>query len=96
MILYFSYEVNISSDAVKYEIRKIGDIVGAKVTRKRTFAKYLDPSNWGNTEAQLGKESNTLPNGFEPDPFAYLPSDIYFIERKQTENKTIITYNYYR
>tara|TARA_R100000664_G_C2756302_1_gene144163 strand:+ start:425 stop:1702 length:1278 start_codon:yes stop_codon:yes gene_type:complete len=77
---------------LKYEIRKIGDIVGAKVTRKRTFAKYLDPSNWGNTEAQLGKESNTLPNGFEPDPFAYLPSDIYFIERKQTENKTIITY----
>jgi len=78
---------------LKYEIRKIGDLIGAKVTRKRTFAKYLDSVNFGrNAEAKIGRNSNMLPDGYEPDPFAYLPSDVYFIERKQSENKTMLSY----
>ncbi len=78
---------------LKYEIRKIGDIVGAKVTRKRTFAKYLDTVNFGTSKlARVGKESNMLPAGYEPDPYAYLPDDIYYIERKQTENKVNLVY----
>jgi|GEM_PF-836683 len=88
-----SEEGNDQLALLKYEIRKIGDIVGAKVTRKRTFAKYLDSINFGRTQsAKIGRESTMLPAGYEPDPFAYLPSDIYFIERKQTENKTLLTY----
>lgn len=78
---------------LKYQIRKMGDIVGAKVTRKRTFAKYLDSSNFGiSKEAKIGAHTNSLPDGYEPDPFAYLPSDVYFIERKQTENKANLVY----
>lgn len=78
---------------LKYEIRKIGDIVGAKVTRKRTFAKYLDAVNFGRAAAaKIGRSSNMLPDGYEPDPFAYLPSDVYFIERKESENKTMLSY----
>ena len=78
---------------LRFEIRKMGDIVGAKVTRRRTFAKFLDAINFGSkAEAKVGKESNMLPQGFEPDPFAYLPSDIYFVERKQHENKTTLSY----
>lgn len=78
---------------LRFEIRKMGDIVGAKVTRRRTFAKFLDAINFGSRSvAKVGRESNMLPQGFEPDPFAYLPSDIYFIERKQHENKTTLSY----
>ena len=74
---------------LKHEIRKIGDIIGAKVTRKRTFAKYLDITNFGDNKlAKIGRTANMLPEGYEPDPYAHLPDDIYFIERKETENKT--------
>ena len=69
---------------LKHEIRKIGDIINAKVTRRRTFAKYLDTINF--------PRNTTLPDGYEPDPFAELPKDIYFIERKTTENKNVLTY----
>ena len=78
---------------LKHEIRKIGDIIGAKVTRKRTFAKYLDITNFGDNKlAKIGRTANMLPEGYEPDPYAHLPDDIYFIERKETENKTILVY----
>ena len=74
---------------LKHEIRKLGDIINSKVTRRRTFAKYLDVINFptGPTTA-----SPILPDGYEPDPYAELPKDIYFIERKTTENKNVLTY----
>ena len=31
---------------LKHQIREFGDIIGSKVTRRRTFAKYLDRSNF--------------------------------------------------
>ena len=37
-------------------------------------------------------ELRFLPDGYEPDPYAELPKDVYFIERKETENKNIIKY----
>ena len=78
---------------LKYEIKRTGDIIGSKVTRRRTFAKYLDRINFGGTQlARIGRSTNMLPDGYEPDPFAYLPSDVYFIERKQTENKSNLVY----
>jgi lambda family phage minor tail protein L len=74
---------------LKHEIRKIGDIISAKVTRRRTFAKYLDVINFPTDPIAA---SPILPDGYEPDPYAELPKDIYFIERKTTENKNVLTY----
>jgi len=75
---------------LRYEILKLGDIIGAKVTRRRTFAKYLDWDNFqvATAESRLAE----LPDGYEPDPNAELPRDIYFIERKTAENKNTIQY----
>jgi len=77
---------------LRNEIRKFGDIIGAKVTRRRTFAKYLDRRNFLGASAGSTKAASSLPQGFEPDPYAELPKDVYFIERKDTENKTVLTY----
>ena len=56
-------------------MRDYDDLIGAKVTRKRTFAKYLDAVNF--------------PGGVNPsaDAGQYFPDDIYFIHRKAAENK---------
>lgn len=80
---------------LRNEIRKFGDIIGAKVTRRRTFAKYLDRRNFvgagaGATFKNIG--NIPIPQGYEPDPYAELPKDVYFIERKDTENKSILSY----
>lgn len=77
---------------LKHEIRKLGDIINAKVTRRRTFAKYLDKINFAYGQASLSEKAQQLPQGYEPDPYAELPKDIYFIERKTTENKNVLTY----
>ena len=77
---------------LKHEIRKLGDIINAKVTRRRTFAKYLDKINFAYGQASLSENAQQLPQGYEPDPYAELPKDIYFIERKATENKNVLTY----
>ena len=76
---------------LKNQIREFGDIIGSKVTRRRTFAKYLDRRNFIGSISNA-KTSIELPQGYEPDPYSQLPEDVYFIERKQTESKTVITY----
>lgn len=63
---------------LKNRIYQLGEIIGAKVTRIRTFAKYIDESNFFDSRA---------PDGFIPDNNAELPRDIFFIERKVLENK---------
>lgn len=56
------------------------DLLGATVTRKRTFAKYLDAVNF--------------PGGVNPtaDPTAAFPDDLYVISRKTTHTKTMIEF----
>ena len=54
-------------------IDDLDDLVGGKVTRRRTFGKYLD----GEPEA---------------DPTQEFPIDIFFIERKTSENELSITW----
>ena len=49
------------------------DLCGAKLTRKRTFAQYLD----------------FMP---QANPNIFLPDDIWFIEQKQSEDKTQVTF----
>jgi len=55
------------------------DIVGAKLTRRRTFAKYLDAVNFpdGNPGA---------------DPTAEFPLDIFYIDRKTAETPVLIEF----
>tara|TARA_Y100000310_G_scaffold307914_1_gene350484 strand:+ start:3749 stop:5047 length:1299 start_codon:yes stop_codon:yes gene_type:complete len=72
-------------------LRKLDDMIGAKVTRVRTFAKYLDANNFYTTLSDGTKVSKgddvVIPEGFEPDPHAEFPREIYFINRKSVENK---------
>ena len=58
-------------------VRSIKDGLGAKVTRKRTLAKYLDAVNFpaGNPTA---------------DPTAEFPDEVYYVSRKISENAVFI------
>lgn len=58
------------------------DLTGAKVTRIRTLAKFLDAANF---------PDNINPYG-TPDPSAELPREIYYIDRKTTENKEFVEF----
>ena len=58
------------------------DLQGAKVTRRRTLSRFLDAVNF---------PSSINPYG-TPDPSAELPQEIYFIERKVTENRDIVQF----
>lgn len=55
------------------------DLVGCKVTRRRTLLMYLDASNFasGNPTA---------------NPNAHFPDDVFFIDRKSKENAQIIEF----
>jgi len=68
---------------LKNQIRLLGDIVGAKVTRRRTFAKFLNKSNFNNENE---------PSNLDSNDFIEFPPDIYFVNRKSKENKFILEY----
>lgn len=57
---------------------KMDDLIGARVTRKRTFARYLDAVNF--------------PGGVNPEanPDQYFPDQLWFIDNKTMENKDMI------
>ena len=75
----------------KAMVRKLDDLIGAKVTRVRTFSKYLDAENFydisdSGVKTSLGDDV-VIPEGVEPDPLAEFPREIFFINRKSTEGK---------
>lgn len=55
------------------------DLIGGKVTRKRTLKKYLDAVNFvgGNPTA---------------DPNAYFEDEIYYVDRKANENRDVVEF----
>lgn len=57
------------------------DFVGCKITRKRTFVRFLDASNFAGQN----------PFG-ESDKQAFLPDDMYYINRKVSEDKNGLTF----
>lgn len=61
-------------------VKELDDLVNAKVTRIRTFVKYLDPVNF--------------PGGINPeaDPNQVLDQEIWVIDRKSSENKIFIEF----
>ena len=77
-------------------IHKYGDIIGGKVTRIRTFAKYLDKKNFSEFKdsgiTTQGSYNSPFPNEYEPDPWAEFPRDIFYVERKTGENKNALEY----
>ena len=60
-------------------VREMDDLIGSRLTRLRTFSKYLDAVNFpgGNPLA---------------DPTAEFARDVFFINRKVTENKFLIEF----
>ena len=78
------YSSNSFYKYIRMQMQDLGDIVGAKFTRIKTFLKYLDGSNF-----------STNINPYNPNTGLYeieLPRDIYYIDRKTVENKNIIEY----
>ena len=61
-------------------VLSLNDCVGAKVTRRRTMVRYLDAVNF--------------PGSVNPtaDATAYLPDDIYYIDRKSREDRSIVEF----
>jgi lambda family phage minor tail protein L len=59
--------------------RLYGDIVGAKVIRRRTLARYLDAANFpeGNPTA---------------DPNEYFADDVFFVNQKANENPQVVEF----
>jgi lambda family phage minor tail protein L len=61
-------------------VLEFDDLLGAKITRKRTMAKYLDAVNFA---------GGVNPNA---DSTAEFPDDVYFIERKVNENRESVEF----
>jgi len=56
------------------------DLNGAKLTRIRTLVRYIDNANF---------EGGSNPYG-TPDPTAEFPQEIYYLDRKVTENRDLV------
>jgi len=61
-------------------MKSLDDLIGGKITRKRTMVKYLDAVNF------VGGVNPTA------DAAVYFADDIYFIDRKVTENKVFVEF----
>lgn len=64
------------------------DFLNCKVTRKRTFARFLDDDNFQNKNLN-NKDNNPFGSA---DARAYFPEDVYYINRKTLENKEEIQF----
>jgi lambda family phage minor tail protein L len=58
------------------------DLTGATVTRIRTLAKFIDAANFTGGVNVFGT----------PDPNSEFPKEIYFVDRKSTENRNIVEF----
>jgi lambda family phage minor tail protein L len=73
---------------IKSQIRNIGDIIGLKILRRRTFLKYLDAVNFKSNGGIINDDDFQI----DPDNNAELAADIYYIDRKLKENKNVLEY----
>jgi len=63
-------------------IRRYNNLVGAKVIRKRTFAKFLDNQNFSDNKNPYGSA----------DAAAGLEDQVFYILRRATENRAIVEF----
>ena len=64
------------------KITPLSDLQGAKVIRRRTLSRFLDAENFSSSVNPFGT----------PDPASELPQEIYFIDKKATENRNIVQF----
>jgi phage-related protein len=78
---------------------------GAKLTRIRTLARFIDPDNFAFSSYLLTEDGFALlyeDNGFifvensnpfgTPDPLAEFPREVYFVDRKSAENRDVVEF----
>jgi lambda family phage minor tail protein L len=58
------------------------DLIGAKFTRIRTLARFLDGANF---------TSGTNPYG-TPDPLSTLPDEVFYVDRKSLETRQLVEF----
>ena len=58
------------------------DLTGAKLTRIRTMARYIDAANFSGGSNPYGT----------PDPTAEFPREVYYVARKSTENRQLVEF----
>lgn len=58
------------------------DLTGAKVTRIRTMARFVDAVNFSGATNPFGT----------PDPDAEFPREVYYIDRKSAENREVVQF----
>ena len=58
------------------------DLTGAKVTRIRTMARFVDAANFSGAINPFGT----------PDPDAEFPREVYYIDRKSAENREVVQF----
>ena len=82
------------------------DLTGAKLTRIRTLARYIDAGNFGannvlttadDLELQLedgeGIQVENIANPFgTPDSTQRFPDEIYYVDRKSIENRDVVEF----
>jgi len=82
------------------------DLTGAKLTRIRTLARYIDAGNFGandilatadDLELQLedgeGIQVENIANPFgTPDSTQRFPDEIYYVDRKSLENRDVVEF----
>lgn len=71
-------QISNSGSLMSYEVMTYDDLVGAKLTRRRTFAKYLDAVNFTggvNASADVNQK---------------YPDDIWYVDQKTSENMLMI------
>jgi len=70
---------------LRMQIQSLGDIAGCKLTRIKTFLKYLHGNNFN---------GNVNPYTNDPSIFEIeLPKDIYYIDRKSVEDSVHLEFN---
>ena len=70
---------------------------GAKVTRLRTLAKYIDSENFIGSSYETYVVTDYWDVGYTAnnttaDSTAIFPKEIYYVDRKSTENRTVIEF----
>lgn len=67
------------------------DFANCKVTRRRTYARFLDDENFQNRNNPDETTTGLNPFG-KADPNSHFPDDIYFINKKNQENRQYIEF----
>ena len=75
---------------LKELLKDLDDLVGARVNRIRTFAKFLDSKNWYDDSGN--KLYEDIPKNIAPDEGAFFPPDVFYVDKKSYEDKTGIQF----